>query len=106
VQMKKNRPGVLLTVLADDATRAALETILFRETGTFGVRRTRAERTKLRREAVSVETPWGSVKAKKGWRADGFAVLTPEYDDCARVAREHGVPLRAVYAAVTGAAGS
>jgi hypothetical protein len=101
VQMKKNRPGVLLTVLADDATRAAVETVLFRETGTFGVRRTRAERTKLRREAVTVETPWGPVKAKKGWRADGFAVLTPEYDDCARVAREHGVPLRAVYAAIT-----
>ena len=99
VQMKKGRPGVLLTVLSDDVHRAELEAILFRETGTFGIRRHRAERTKLRREAVTVETPWGPVKAKRGWR-DGFAVLTPEYEDSARLAREHGVPLRAVYAAV------
>lgn len=99
VLMKKGRPGVLFTVLTDDARRAEMEAILFRETGTFGVRRHRAERTKLRREAATVETSWGPVKAKRGWR-DGFAVLTPEYEDCARVARERGVPLRAVYAAI------
>ena len=100
IQMKKNRPGVLLTVLTDEANRDRLETILFRETGTFGVRRTRTQRTKLQRESVTVETPWGPVKAKKGWRANGFTVLTPEYDDCARVAREQGVPLREVYHSV------
>jgi uncharacterized protein (DUF111 family) len=48
---------------------------------------------------VTVETPWGPVKAKKGWR-DGLTLVTPEYDDCVRVAREHGVPLREVYLAV------
>jgi uncharacterized protein (TIGR00299 family) protein len=99
VLMKKNRPGVLLTVLAEPGKAAELEAILFRETGTFGIRRTEARRAKLLREAVTVETPWGRVKAKRGWR-DGFEVLTPEYEDCARVAREHGVPLREVYAAV------
>jgi uncharacterized protein (DUF111 family) len=46
-----------------------------------------------------VQTPWGPVKAKRGWR-EGFAVLTPEFEDCARLAREHNVPLRDVYAAV------
>jgi uncharacterized protein (TIGR00299 family) protein len=100
VQMKKNRPGVLLSVIADPAAAAELEAILFRETGTFGVRRTTAQRSKLRREAVTVETPWGPVRAKRGWRGDGFEVVTPEYEDCARVARETGVPLRDVYAAV------
>ena len=99
VQMKKSRPGVLLTVICEHATAAELETILFRETATFGVRRHTAGRTKLHREAVTVETPWGPVKAKRGWR-EGFEVVTPEYDDCARVARERGVPLRDVYAAV------
>jgi len=54
----------------------------------------------LQREAVTVQTPWGPVKAKRGWRSDGFEVLTPEFEDCARVAREHNVPLRDVYAAV------
>jgi uncharacterized protein (TIGR00299 family) protein len=101
IQMKKNRPGVLLSVICEPGTAAELEAVLFRETGTFGVRRTTATRAKLRREAVSVQTPWGPVRAKRGWRADGFEVLTPEFDDCARVAREHGVPLREVFAAVT-----
>lgn len=99
VQMKKQRPGVLLSVICESAKVAELEAIVFRETGTFGVRRTTATRSKLRREAVEVPTPWGPVKAKRGWR-DGFEVLTPEYEDCARVAREAGVPLREVYAAV------
>jgi hypothetical protein len=99
IQMKKNRPGVLLSVICEAAKAAELEAILFRETGTFGVRRTTATRAKLQREAVTVQTPWGPVKAKRGWRA-GLEVLTPEYDDCARVAREQNVPLREVYAAV------
>jgi uncharacterized protein (TIGR00299 family) protein len=99
VQMKKHRPGVLLSVLAQPDKRAALETVLFRETGTFGIRRVLMEREKLQREAVSVTTPWGPVKAKRGWR-EGLAVLTPEYEDCARVARQHGVALREVYEAV------
>jgi uncharacterized protein (DUF111 family) len=99
IQMKKNRPGVLLSVICDAAKAEELEAILFRETGTFGVRRTTAARAKLRREAVTVQTPWGPVKAKRGWR-EGLEVLTPEYEDCARVAREHNVPLRDVYAAV------
>jgi uncharacterized protein (TIGR00299 family) protein len=100
VQMKKNRPGILLSVICEPAKVPELEAVLFRETATFGVRRHTAERTKLRREAVTVQTPWGPVKAKRGWRSDGFEVVTPEYDDCARVAREHSVPLRDVYAAV------
>lgn len=99
IQMKKQRPGVLFTVLADDAKRVELETILFQETGTFGIRRHRAERTKLEREAVTVATAWGPIRAKRGWRGN-IRLITPEYDDCARVAREQGVPLRAVYAAV------
>ena len=99
VLMKKNRPGVLLTVLCEREKTGELEAIMFRETGTFGVRRTEARRAKLRREAATVETPWGPVTAKRGWR-DGLEVLTPEYEDCARVAREQGVPLREVYAAV------
>jgi pyridinium-3,5-bisthiocarboxylic acid mononucleotide nickel chelatase len=97
--MKKNRPGVLLGVIAVLADVAAMETILFRQTGTFGVRRHKAERSKLRREAVAVSTPWGEVKAKHGYGA-GVDILTPEYDDCARVARAHGVTLREVYDAV------
>jgi len=96
IQMKKNRPGVLLSVIANPADVPAMEEILFRETGTFGIRRSVCERSKLSREAVTVTTPWGNVRAKKGWR-ENFAIITPEYEDCARVARENGVPLREVY---------
>jgi hypothetical protein len=99
IQMKKNRPGVLLSVICEPARAPELEAILFRETATFGIRRTTATRTKLHRESVVVQTAWGAVRAKRGWR-DGLEVLTPEYDDCARVAREHNVPLRDVYAAI------
>ena len=101
IQMKKNRPAVLLTVICDAEKVPELEAILFRETGTFGIRRTTAVRSKLHREVVTVNTPWGEVKAKRGWR-DGFEIVTPEYDDCVRVAREQGMPLRVVYEAVRG----
>jgi uncharacterized protein (TIGR00299 family) protein len=87
VQMKKNRPGVQITVLADDAKFADLEQILFRETGTLGVRRCRYDRTNLPREMSSISTRWGDVKVKAG---------KPEYEDCARIAREHGIALSAV----------
>jgi uncharacterized protein (TIGR00299 family) protein len=98
--MKKNRPGVVLSVIAPPAAAAAVENVLFRETGTFGVRRHTATRSKLRREAVTAETPWGPVKAKAGWR-NGVSLLTPEYEDCARIAREQDIPLREVFAAVS-----
>jgi pyridinium-3,5-bisthiocarboxylic acid mononucleotide nickel chelatase len=100
IQMKKNRPGTILSAIATPANRPALEAIIFRETRTFGIRRVWAERHKLHREAVTVETPWGRVQAKKGWRDDGFVVFAPEFEDCARLARDKGVALRAIYEAV------
>ncbi len=100
IQMKKHRPGVMLSVLTLEANIAALETILFRETQTFGIRRYSAQRRKLEREIVTVETPWGSVAVKRGWRGQETLVYAPEYEDCARVARTAKVPLNVVYQAV------
>jgi uncharacterized protein (TIGR00299 family) protein len=97
IQMKKNRPGVLLSVLAPAANLAALESIIFRETQTFGIRRHFAQRHMLKREAITLETPWGPVRCKRGWREGQEAIVTPEYEDCARIAREQSVPLRDVY---------
>jgi len=99
IHMKKNRTGVLLSVICEPATVQAMEAILFRETATFGIRRSTRQRSKLQREMVTIDTPWGPIRAKRGWRTDGFAVLTPEYEECARIAREHQIPLREVYAA-------
>jgi uncharacterized protein (TIGR00299 family) protein len=96
--MKKNRPGVLLSVLAPPEILPALEEILFRETTTFGVRRYAVRRHKLNRRACTVSTPWGPVQGKLGWLEGRPPVFSPEYEDCARVARQHGVALREVYA--------
>ncbi len=86
--------------MASEVDLPALEAILFRETATFGVRRYPVQRRKLRREVRMVETPWGPIRGKRGWRDGEPAVFTPEYEDCARVARLHGVALREVYAVV------
>jgi uncharacterized protein (TIGR00299 family) protein len=96
--MKKNRPGVLLSVLAPEAALPALEDVLFRETTTFGIRRYPVSRHKLLRRPCIVTTPWGPVQGKLGWTEGRPPVFSPEYEDCARVARQHGVALREVYA--------
>jgi uncharacterized protein (TIGR00299 family) protein len=95
--MKKNRPGIMLCVLAAEANLPALEEILFWETGTFGVRRCPFNRRKLARKAHTVDTPWGPVQGKLGWLEGKQPFFTPEFEDCARLARQHGVPLREVY---------
>jgi pyridinium-3,5-bisthiocarboxylic acid mononucleotide nickel chelatase len=100
IQMKKNRPGVLLSVIAPEEETKPLEAILFRETGTLGIRRYPVRRDKMQREILTVETPWGPVKGKRGWGEGERSVFSPEYEDCARVAREQGIPLREVYLVV------
>jgi uncharacterized protein (TIGR00299 family) protein len=95
--MKKNRPGVLLSVLAPEAAVPAVEEILFRETTTLGIRRYAVSRRKLERRSCTVSTPWGRVEGKLGWLEGERPVFAPEYESCARVAREHGVALREVY---------
>jgi uncharacterized protein (TIGR00299 family) protein len=95
--MKKNRPGVLLSVLAPEAAIPAIEEILFRETTTFGIRRYQVSRRKLQRKPCTVQTPWGPVQGKLGWLDGRPPVFSPEYEDCARLAREHRVALREVY---------
>ncbi|MFL5244793.1 MAG: nickel pincer cofactor biosynthesis protein LarC [Gemmataceae bacterium] len=97
--MKKNRPGVLLSVLTTEVLVPAMEEILFRETTTLGIRRYSAARHKLERKAITVQTQWGPVQGKLAWLEDRPPSFSPEYDDCARIAREHGVPLREVLAA-------
>jgi uncharacterized protein (TIGR00299 family) protein len=99
IGMKKNRPGVLLSVLCAESSIARLEDILFRETGTFGIRRMPAARSKLQRFSHEVSTPYGPVQGKVGRRAGRTAVFAPEYEDCRRVATDRGVALREVYAA-------
>lgn len=98
VQMKKNRPGVLLTVLARPEQRDPLAAIVFRETTSIGLRYQEMDRLCLDRTVVDVETPLGRVRFKVA-RLGGDAVnAAPEFEDCARLAKEHGVPVKEVQA--------
>lgn len=99
IQMKKNRPGVTITVLCQPAKMEKMEKILFRETGTLGVRRWPVSRHKLERRAHQVETALGPIQGKLGWVAGQAPCFSPEFEDCSRVAKERGVPLKDVYEA-------
>jgi hypothetical protein len=104
IQMKKNRPGVLLSLLCAEADADKFAALILKETTAFGVRRHLAERRKLRREFVTVKTPFGDVTVKLG-RLDGQVVqAAPEYESCRRVADQAGVPLKQVYDAANRAA--
>jgi uncharacterized protein (TIGR00299 family) protein len=103
VQMKKGRPGVLITVLGPPARREALEEVLFSETTTLGVRRQEWERTVLERERVPVATAYGEVRVKVGKRGGRVYNAQPEFEDCRRVAEERGVPVKEVWAATIAA---
>lgn len=96
VQMKKNRPGVLLTVLCAAADADRLTALLLRETSSFGVRRTLAERRKLPREFTLVSTTFGEVRVKLGLLDGRVVQAAPEYESCRVLAEQAGVPLRVV----------
>ncbi len=96
VQMKKNRPGILLTVLCKPQDTQALMSLIFAETTTFGARTYRAQRRTLPREHVSVSTSFGDVRIKIS-RVNGRILhVAPEYDDCCKLAVEKNVPLQRV----------
>lgn len=97
--MKKQRPGMLLTVLAEAARRDQLLDIILRESTTFGVREHTAQRTILARESEKVVTAFGEIRVKIGRRGSEVYTRSPEMDDCIKAARAHGVPVREVYAA-------
>ncbi len=99
VTMKKQRPGVVLSVLAAPAQREQLLEVIFRGSTTFGVREYAVQRTKLERRFESVPTAFGPVKIKIGRRAGVDLTRAPEFEDCRRIAREQGVSVRAVYEA-------
>jgi len=103
VQMKKGRPGVLVTVIAPPDKREAIEELLFRETTTLGVRRQEWERTALERETATVDTAYGSVRVKIGRRAGVVYNAWPEFEDCQRLAAEKGVAVKEVLAAALSA---
>ena len=101
VQMKKNRPGTLMTVVCRPGDRRALTDLVFAETTTIGVRHQEMDRECLERETVPVPTPWGEVRIKIARRDGRVLNAQPEFDDVARLASAHGVPIKDVHAQAT-----
>ena len=96
VQMNKNRPGMLLSVLCRPEDAAKLTHLLFTETSTLGVRRRDEQRQVLNRKWVTVATTWGDVRLKVASMNGTITNYAPEYEDCRRIAAEHHVPLKSV----------
>ena len=99
IQMKKDRPGVLLTVLCAEAEADRFAEMILRETGAFGVRHYTVQRRKLQRQFTKVNTPYGEVQVKLG-KLDGKVLhVAPEYESCKKLAAEKNVPLKQIYQA-------
>jgi uncharacterized protein (TIGR00299 family) protein len=98
VQMKKNRPGTLLTVVAPPDRREALSAIIFRETTTIGLRYSEVDRECLQREVVMVETSVGAVRFKLAWRDSRLVNAVPEFEDCAALASACNLSVKEVQA--------
>jgi uncharacterized protein (DUF111 family) len=96
VQMKKNRPGILLSILCRAAERPVLSELLFSETTTLGIRAYEVERRALERKIVAVETQYGPIDVKVAQLNGHILKAMPEYEQCRQAARDANVPLRVV----------
>jgi len=104
LQMKKNRPGLRLTVVAPPEQESALARLILRESSASGLRLRRERRLKLRREAATVETALGTARIKLLYDGSELLRITPEFDSCRELAAASGTPLPAVYRQVEQAA--
>jgi hypothetical protein len=99
IQMKKHRPGVMLSVLCEESSATALARVIFAETTAFGLRKESVVRWKLQRRFETVRTEFGEVVLKLGLKGGTVVQVAPEFESCRSVAEQTGEPLRAIYEA-------
>lgn len=97
IQMKKTRPGTTVNVLCSPGDSSRLKNVLLEETSTFGLRTSNVMKKAIERELLAVDTPWGRVNVKIGREGGRVTSISPEFSDCARLAGEHGVPVKEVF---------
>jgi uncharacterized protein (TIGR00299 family) protein len=97
LQMKKNRPGVMLSVLIDPSMEAAVLNLILKETTTLGVRIQEVRRAELKRENELIQTPYGLCEVKRVFLPGGEQRVVPEFESCKRIAEEHRLPIREIY---------
>ena len=103
IQMKKNRPGVQLSVLCEETAVARLTDSIFTETSAFGLRVEKIVRLKLQRRFEQVETEFGAVTVKLGYKGAQLLQVAPEFESCREISTRTGHPLRAIYTAALSA---
>jgi uncharacterized protein (TIGR00299 family) protein len=106
IQMKKNRPGTMATIIVPQGRMEAITEVIFRETTTIGFRYLPMGRIEMAREILTVRTPWGPVRMKVSHYNGAIMQSTPEYEDCRALALKAGVPLKEVQRAAVEAAGT
>ena len=97
IQMKKQRPAVMLSVLCEEEKVEALAEILFAGTTAFGLRSDKVVRLKLARRTETVRTEFGEIDVKIGIKGDRIVQVAPEYESCRRAAERSGAPLKLIY---------
>ncbi|OQZ00814.1 MAG: TIGR00299 family protein [Candidatus Brocadia sp. UTAMX2] len=101
IQMKKGRPGTIVSAIVSELHLPSVESVLFNETTTFGVRKYKVLRKILAREMTEFDSSLGKIKVKIGRSNDDLKTVSPEYEDCKRIASEKGIPLRQVYSIIS-----
>lgn len=102
LQMKKNRPGVLLKIICRPEQKEVLSAVIFQESSTTGIRFYQAERIKLPRQIKKIATPYGRLAVKIITGPDGSVSSAPEYEQCKMIAKKYRIPLRKVYQVLAG----
>ena len=97
IQMKKNRPGIKVSVLIETRHRGAIENTIFAQSSAIGLRYSSVDRRCLDREMETVETPWGDVQIKVAYREGVMCNVAPEFDDCRAIANASGIPIKVIY---------
>jgi len=101
IQMKKGRPGIIISAIVAESSLSAVELVLFNQTTTFGIRKYKVVRTILSREFKEVDSQFGKIKVKIGRYNGDIKSFSPEYEDCKRIAEERGIPLKQVYSIIS-----
>ena len=97
VQMKKGRPGTIISAIVSELNLSSVELVLFNQTTTFGIRKYKVVRSILNREFKEIDSRFGKIKVKIGKFNGNIKSFSPEYEDCKRIAEETGIPLKEVY---------
>lgn len=98
--MKKGRPGIIISIIVSELNLLSVESALFNQTTTFGIRKYKVIRKVLTREFKELDSPLGKIKIKIGTFDGNIKSISPEYEDCKRIAEEKGVPLKQVYSII------